>query len=86
MLHLVIPLSAFSISIKAASPINLCLYVLVSLVCFFVRACLFPNDQSRRVKQIATPPVAFEAVMGGIVASLANEWRLPTMSDCLAHL
>ena len=61
-----------------------------SLLChsvtLLVRTCLFPYSQSRRMRQMANPPVTFEAVMGGIVASLANGWRLPAMSDCIAHL
>ena len=55
-------------------------------VTLIVRTCLFPYNQARRMKQMASPAVTFRAVMGGIVASLANEWRLPTMSECDAHL
>ena len=55
-------------------------------VTLIVRTCLFPYNQSRRMRQMASPAVTFMAVMCGIVASLANEWRIPTMSDCLAHL
>ena len=55
-------------------------------VTLIVRTSLFPYNQSRRMKSIANLAVTFEAVMDGIVASLANEWRLPTMSDCLSHL
>ena len=55
-------------------------------VTLIVRTCLFPYDRSRGMKVMAYPPVTFRAVMDGIVASLANEWRLPTMSECHAHL
>ena len=55
-------------------------------VTLIVRTCLFPYNQSRRMRQMASPAVTFRAVMDGIVASFANAWRLPTMSECLAHL
>ena len=55
-------------------------------VTLVVRTSLFPYNQSRGMKRVAHPAVTFRAVMDGIVASLANAWRLPALSDCLAHL
>ena len=51
-----------------------------------VRTCLFPYNQSRRMRQMASLAVTFQAVVAEIVASLANEWRLPTLSECQAHV
>ena len=55
-------------------------------VTLIVRTSLFPYNQSRRMSQMANPAVTFKAVMGEVVASLANDWRLPVLSECLAHL
>ena len=55
-------------------------------VTLIVRTSLFPYNQSRRMGQMANPAVTFKAVVGEVVASLANDWRLPVLSECLAHL
>ena len=56
-------------------------------VTLIVRTSLFPYNQSRLMtKGSAKPAVTFKAVTSEIVASLAGEWRLPTMAECLLHM
>ena len=52
-------------------------------VTLIVRTSLFPYERSRlMIKGSAKPAVTFEAITSELVASLADEWRLPTMAEC----
>ena len=54
-------------------------------VTLIVRTSLFPYNQSRRMKQMASPAITFKAVVSELVSAFEGAWRLPTMAECLGQ-